>query len=252
MAMQLPLQHLAIRHDGFDGIRVPQGGWFHESGKDFKAPEVQEHLLLNTYKRTSRWDRVHRYENEAIVSTIDDTVARVLFSTELDVMKLYGKPMAKNSQLWKTDSQLLLDGPHAGLEQLETAARVVAQGGTFRYRFQFPAMRVGLYEVYWQRPLAAYWNTTINTVEMLPNPPQGYLTAYPADKVDINHPIELWPRLQQREPYLFALRNFNHLVERYKHQIARAVVIRDHPQNRYLQWVYVYTVNNSNHIREYL
>ena len=41
-------------------------------------------------------------------------------------------------------------------------------------------------------------------------------------------------------------------LDRYKHQIMRAVTIRDHPQNHYLRWVYVYTVNNANHIREYL
>ena len=224
MAMQLPLQHLAVRRDGADGIRVPQSGWFHEAGSDFKAPEVQEHLLRNTYKRTSRWDRVHRYENEAVVSTIEDTLARVLFSTELDVMRLYGKPMAKNSQLWKADYQLLLDGPHAGREQLEIAARVVAQGGTFRYRFQFPAMRVGLYEVYWQRPLAAYWSTEKNGVEMLADAPLGYFTAYQSNNFDIAHPIELWPRLRRREPYIFALRNFNHLEEHYKHQTTQNIL----------------------------
>ena len=220
LAFQLPLQHLAVRRDGPDGIRVPQSGWFHESGSDFKAPQVHERLLLNTYKRTSRWDRVHRYENEAVVSTIEDTVARVLFSTELEVMGLYGKPMAKNCQLWTADSHLLLDGPRAYREQLETAASVVAQGGTFRYRFQFPAMQVGLYEVYWQRPLVAYWNAKKNEAELLANAPLGYFTAYKTDNLDLAHPVELWPRLQQRKPYLSLLHNFNHIEEHYTHQTA--------------------------------
>jgi hypothetical protein len=223
-AMQLPVQHLAMRRDGSDGIRVPQSGWFHETGSDFKMPEVHEQLLRNTYKRTSRWDRLHRFENEAVVSTIEDTLARVLFSTELDVMRLYSKPMAKNSQLWKSDFQLLLDGPAASREQMETAARIVAQGGTFRYRFQFPAMRVGLYEVYWQRPLVAYWNTVKNEAETLLDAPLGYFTAYQLDNLDINHPVELWPRLQRREPYLFTLRNFNHLGEHYKRQTSQNIL----------------------------
>jgi hypothetical protein len=220
MAMQLALQQLAARHGGPDGIKVPQSGWFHESGSDFKLPQVQERLLLNTYRRTSRWDRAHRYENEVILSTIEDTVGRTLFGTELDIMRLYGKPMARNSQLWTADSHLLLDGPDATREDLERAARTVAQGGTFRYRFQFPAMRVGLYEVYWQRPLVAYSSAQQGQVEILADGPLGYLTAYPPGRLDLATPAELWPRLQRREPYLWALRNFEHLQEHYKHQTA--------------------------------
>jgi len=66
-----------------------------ESGSKLKLPEVGENLLLNTYKRTSRWDRTHRYENEIVVSTIEDKVANVLFSTKLEIMGLYGKTDGK-------------------------------------------------------------------------------------------------------------------------------------------------------------
>ena len=41
-------------------------------------------------------------------------------------------------------------------------------------------------------------------------------------------------------------------ADRYKHQIIRAIQRRDHPANLWLKWVYVYTVNNANSIREYL
>ncbi len=178
LAMQLPLQHLAARHGGPHGIRIPQSGWFHESGITLQKPEVVENLLRNTYKRTSRWDRVHRHENEVLVSSIEDTVGRVLFSTDLAVMGLYGKPMAKNSQLWTGDEHLLLDGPKANREELERAAEVVARGGTFRYRFQFPAMCVGLNEIYWQRPLVAYLDKLNSEIKILDDAPLGYLTAY--------------------------------------------------------------------------
>jgi len=218
LAMQLPLQRLTARHGGPFGIRIPQSGRFHESGSNLTMPDVAENLLLNTYKRTSRWDRVHRHENEVLVSSIDDTVARVLFSTNLDVMGLYGKPMAKNCQLWTGDSHLLLDGPKAGREELERATEIVAQGGTFRYRFQFPAMHVGLNEIYWQRPLVAYFDVMTNEVKIPQNSPLGYLTAYPINNLDITHPIEMWPRLQRREAYLTALYNFEHLEEHYQHQ----------------------------------
>lgn len=220
IAMQLPLLRLIERHGGPAGVKVPQSGWFHESGSDFKSPEVQEMLLLNTYKRTSRWDRAHRYEDEIVQSTIEDRVGRTLFGTELDIMGLYGKPMARNSQIWTMESHLLLDGPIANHDDLDRAARIVAQGGTFGYRFQFPAMHVGFYEVYWQRPLAAYWSAQKGKVELLPDGPLGYLTAYSCDKPDLANPVELSPRLRRREPYLWALRNFEHVEEYYRHQTA--------------------------------
>jgi hypothetical protein len=220
LALQIPLQRLAARHGGPHGIRVPQSGRFHESGSDFKSPEVEQNLLLNTYKRTSRWDRAHRYENELVINTIEDTLGRVLFSTNLEVMGLYGKPMAKNCQLWTGDSHLLLDGPQAGREELKQAEETVARGGTFRYRFQFPAMRVGLYEIYWQRPLFAYRDALTDNITTINDGPLGYFTAYSTNNFDIARPVELWPRLQQREAYLAALRNFGHLEENYSHQTA--------------------------------
>lgn len=221
MAMQLPLQRMAARNGGPTGIKVPQSGWFYESGKDLQSPQVQEKLLLNAYRRTSRWDRARRYENEVVLSTIEDSIGRVLFGTDLDAMGLYGKPMARNSQLWTEDAHLLLDGPNATRDELHRAARVVAQGGNFRYRFQFPAMRVGLHEVYWQRPLVAYWSAEkAEGVELLDNGPLGYLTAYRPENPDLAHPVELWPRMLRREPYLWALRNYEHLDERYRHQTA--------------------------------
>ena len=220
MAIQIPLQRLAARHGGPLGIRVPQAGRFHETGTKLKLPEVGENLLLNNYKRTSRWDRTHRYENELVVSTIDDKIANVLFSTKLDAMGLYNKPMAKNCQLWTGDAHVLLDGPASSREALEKAADTVAEGGTFRYRFQFPAMRVGVYEIYWQRPLVAWWDEAANEAKTLPGGPLGYLTAYNTADFDMAYPVELWPRLQQREQYLAALRNFGHLEEHYTHQTA--------------------------------
>ena len=123
MAMQLPLQRLAARHGGPDGIKVPQSGWFRESGENFKTSEIQPSLLFNYYKRTNRWDRVRRYEDEVALSSMEDTIARTLFGTQLDVMGLYGKPMARNSQLWTGDSRLLLDGPKATREELQRSCQ---------------------------------------------------------------------------------------------------------------------------------
>lgn len=224
MALQLPLQRITDRHGGPEGIRVPQSGWFHESGRDFKLPDVHQRFMLNTYKRTSRWDRSQRYENEVVLSTIEDTMAKTLFGTELDMLGLYGKPMARNSQIWTSDSRLLLNGPGASREDLERAAETIARGGTFSYRFQFPPMRVGPYQIYWHRPLAAYWAEDKEEVQLLGDAPQGYLTAYQSEETYLENQIELWPRLQNRETYLLALRLFEHLKEHYRHQTALNVI----------------------------
>src|SRR5205823_3807052 len=67
LALQLPLLQLVGRHEAPVGLRVPQSGWFHEPGP--KQPEADQHYgpLLETYKRTHRWGRVHRHEDELAV-----------------------------------------------------------------------------------------------------------------------------------------------------------------------------------------
>jgi hypothetical protein len=224
MAQQIPLQHLVARHGGPHSIRVPQSGTFHESGSDYRIPEVAEHLLLNHYKRTSRWDRVHRFENEVAVSSIEDTVGKVLFSTDLSILGLYGKPMARNSQLWNTDMQSLLDGPNADTIQLEKAAELVAKGGTFHYRFQFPPMSVGNYRVFWHRPLTAYYDNDAENMKVIESGPSGFLTAYSRGSHDLAKYTELWPKLKRRPEYLTALREFRDRVEHYKNQTTFNIV----------------------------
>jgi hypothetical protein len=73
----------------------------------------------------------------------------------------------------------------------------VKSGGVFGYRFISPAMRVGLHEVYWHRPLVAYRSTEGET-RVLPDAPLGYLTAYSVDKPKLAKPLEFWPRIQWR------------------------------------------------------
>jgi hypothetical protein len=215
LAMQIPLLRLAARRGAPGGLRIPQSGWFYEEGSAHMPADIHEGLLVNTYKRTSRWNRVHRHEDDVALSRLEDKVARVLFSNALDALGLYGKPMARNCQLWTEDSRLLLDGPNASAEEVRRTGEVVAWGGLFRYRFEFPAMRVGRYAVYWQRPLAAYWSEEESRAQMLPDAPLGCLAAYRADSPDPSRPIWLWPRLLRREPYLWALRNYDRLREHY-------------------------------------
>jgi len=218
LATQIPLSRLATRRGGPGGIRVPQSGWLHEPHPDLKPSDVQQELVLDTYRRTNRWNRVHRYDDELALNPRVDKVARVLFSTALDSIGLYDKPLARNCQLWTKEFELLLDGPNATRKEIEGAEATLVGGGLFGYRFLFPAMRVGLYEVYWQRPLVAYWSPVSKQSEVLPDAPLGYLTAYRADSLDLSRPVELWPRLLRREAYLAALHHLDHIHDHYTHQ----------------------------------
>jgi hypothetical protein len=218
MALQIPLLHLVTRHEGPHGIRVPQSGWLHEG--EPRKPELIGHHgpIRDTYRRTHRWGRVHRDENELLLEGHEDKLLHVLFSTAPDDLGLYGKPMARNVQIWSHDFQLLLDGPHAASADIENAMRTVCAGGLFGYRFQFPAMRVGRHEVYWQRPLVAYLSSETDQPAVLPDAPGGYLTAYHENPRDLSRPLELWPRFLRRAPHIAAIEIFEHVQDPRPHQ----------------------------------
>lgn len=218
LAMQIPLLHLLARHDGPQGIRVPQAGWLHEARPGKPQPNEHHGPVRNTYRRTHRWARVHRDENELLLEGREDKLLHVLFSTAPDDMGLYGKPMARNAQIWSHDFQLLLDGPNATHAEIEHALHALCEGGLFGYRFQFPAMRVGQHEVYWHRPLVAYWSAETELPVVLPEALGGYLTAYRENPSDLSRPRELWPRFLARQPYVEAIELFGKLHEARPHQ----------------------------------
>jgi hypothetical protein len=210
-AAQVPLLRLFPRISALHGVRVPQSGRLHEKvepGED--APGVAR----PHYTRTHRWQKVLRHQDEVAVLGGADRVGKVLFSVEADDLGLYGKPMARNAQLWSHDQKLVLDGPCARPAQLTRAAETVAKGGHFGYRFLFPAMRVGPHEVYWHRPVAAFAGGSPRDLPggplILLNAPGGYLTAYDARRPNLARPIELWPRWLDRPEHLAAVELFAH------------------------------------------
>ncbi|HEX3654791.1 MAG TPA: M28 family peptidase [Pirellulales bacterium] len=225
LAMQIPLLHAIERHAAPRGLRVPQSGWMHEPHP--RAPKPAEHLgpFRNCYKRTHRWARIHRYEDELTVKDGEDHVAHVLFSTSPADLGLYDKPMARNAQLWTPDHRLLLDGPHAARPQLLSAAEKVAEGGMFGYRFLFPAMQAGGHEVYWHRPLVAWLPPDGKPEpELLTDAPLGYLTAYRAGKVKPEKPVvELWPRLLARPAHQTAITVFDRQHDQRYHRTTNNV-----------------------------
>jgi hypothetical protein len=203
LALQIPLLFNVNRHESPIGIRVPQAGLLHQPNAERPNYESADEHVRNTYKRTHRWEKILRDQDEALVGK-DSPLVNVLFSTFGDDLELYGKPMARNVQIWTERAEPVLDGPHASPADIRRATQKIKEGGIFGYRFIFPAMRVGKHEVYWHRPLVAYRDAADETA-VLPDAPLGYLTAYDADRPRLDRAIELWPRLQQRPVLLAAL-----------------------------------------------
>ena len=216
LAGQIPLLRLVPRRAGAEGVRVPQTGWLHEPHPDVDPAEIQQELLKPQYTRSHRWDRNRRSDDELALNPRLEKIARVLFSTDLEVMGLYDKPMARNCQLWTRNFELLLDGPNATVQELKQAEAAILAGGLFGYRFQFPATRVGRYEVYWHRPVCAYLSAA-GEICLLPDAPLGVLTAYEKSSPDLHAPVELWPRLQKR-PLYSLLAGIKNPHDHYLHQ----------------------------------
>jgi hypothetical protein len=194
-ALQIPLLHTVPRHEAWPGMRVPQSGWMHEPRPDHPEPGAHYGPVRNTYKRGHRWEKLHRHQDELAVGAAEDKIAHVIFSTDANDLGLYGKPMARNVQIWTHNHRLILDGPNAAPDQINSAAEIAKQGGLFGYRFQFPPMRVGMHEIYWHRPLVAYLSLQAGTPAVLPDAPLGCLTAYPLRATDLRRHIELLPQI---------------------------------------------------------
>jgi hypothetical protein len=197
LALQIPLLFSVTRHSIPEGLRVPQAGYLYDPTPD--RPHAPHHAghIRNTYKRTHRWDKVLRDQDELTLLMREHKLYYVLFSTAPEDIDLYDKPMARNVQMWTEDHRLLLDGPNATPDQLKHAMRTVQAGGLFGYRFHFPAMQVGQHEVYWHRPLVAYRAFDDHPV-ILTDTPTGYLTAYQANQPNPTKAVELWPRFHRR------------------------------------------------------
>jgi hypothetical protein len=213
LALQIPLLANVNRHESPIGIRVPQAGVLHQPNADRATYASAAGHLRNTYRRTHRWEKILRDKDELELIGKESSLVNVLFSTIPDDVDLYGKPMARNVQIWTEGAELLLDGPHASAADIKNAMHSILAGGVFGYRFLFPAMRVGKHEAYWHRPLVAYRNAA-GEVAVLPDAPLGYLTAYNADKPRLDRPIELWPRMQRRPVIMAALADQDYMRRR--------------------------------------
>ena len=139
----------------------------------------------------------------------EDKLAHVLFSTAAEDLGLYGKPMARNAQIWTHDFRCCwtVRGPRP--TSWPAAAERLAEGGLFGYRMLYPAMRVGRHEVYWHRPLVAYFDPRRRRAGRAARRPAGLSDGLrrPTGRGWIR-PVELWPRLLARPLHQAALRLF--------------------------------------------
>jgi hypothetical protein len=218
-AMRIPFLRLFYRRCGVKGVRITQSGWFHEA-RNGGANGVTHELIVNGYHRTHRYNRVQKDLDELSAVQRLEKIPKVVFSTELEDMGLYDKPMARNCQIWDHDFNLILDGPSASPKDISRAEKKILEGGFFGYRFIFPAMRAGRYEVYWHRPL------TVCLPKGGPDPmqidsPDGFLTASPEGRgAGVSGTVELWPRIERRPSRLSALRDFNPNHEHHARETA--------------------------------
>ena len=192
-ARQIPLLHLFPRVEGGYTLRIPQSGWLDEV--DAATRPAHGHKVIRHVVRTHRWQRAPRDVGAGGDGAYTDDVSVALFSTDADELGLYGKPMARNAQVWREDYRLVLDGPDAGPLDLESAAAAVDRGGRFGYRFLYPPMRVGARELFWHLPLVAKATPDGASPERFTvGGPTGYVLA----ELEGEPPVELAPRTLDR------------------------------------------------------
>jgi hypothetical protein len=221
---QIPLLNLVARNRGLAGMRVNQSGWFHEPHPDTRDLVINEHLLHDDYHRTHRWEKIHRYQDELNELAHKIRLIKALFSTEPEAMGLYNKPLARNSQIWTSSFDLLLDGPSADHNRLTEVEKILSHGGLFGYRFFFPPMCFGKHSLYLHRPLVAYLPEKSENIVIKSESLYGYITAYHSSDKYMSEPVELWPRMLKRDLYLSALNEFGNLTDHYSHQTSLNII----------------------------
>jgi len=219
-AMQIPLLNVCDRHEQPRGLRILQSGWLHEPRAGASEADGKGDKLRNTYRRTHRWERTERFEDDLAVAGEEVRLAHGLFSSDPEVVGLYGKPMARNSQIWTERYDMLLDGPRAGREELRRAAHALREGGRFGYRFYYPPMRVGKYEIFWHLPLVAFLDPRSRKPRLLDDAPLGYMVAEDVQSATPGAAVELWPELQRRPEYIATTRGYKKAYGHRDHQVA--------------------------------
>ena len=148
--------------------------------------------LRNTFRRSHRWEKLERDDDTLSVAG-EDAIHKVLFSAHPDDIGLYGKPMARNAQVWSDSFEPVLHGPTADGSELHRALELMKTGGSFGYRLYYPPMLVGTHEVFWHRPLVAFRDLAGKNHVITDGGPNGYLVATDVAS-STREAAESWPR----------------------------------------------------------
>lgn len=197
-ATQIFLQQSISRHEGINGIRVPQSGWLHHAHPGSATHDVGVGTVRNTFRRSHRWQRVLRSDDSTALSR-EDHIHTVLFSTHPDDVGLYGKPMARNTQIWSHEFHSVLHGPTADAGAIRRAMGAMKKEGPFGYRFFYPPMQTGRFVQFWHRPLIAFRDTDSDRTQFINSALTGYFTAQDTRTLSYSE-VELWPRFDVDEP----------------------------------------------------
>jgi hypothetical protein len=247
-AGQIPMLNLLIRNRGIGGLKVPQAGWFHEARPGNGHVNISEELLHTTFHRTNRWQRLHRYQDELNEDAKKFKLVKVFFSTEADSLGLYDKPLARNTQIWTHEFDMVLDGPDSDKKQILLAEEEILKGGLYGYRFFSPPMRTGEYNIYWHRPLVAWLSHTDDSPVISSELITGHLTGYHRNDKNMSSPVEMWPRFYKRPVYLSALHDFLSRNDHYSHQTAFNIISLFEAWNmqnmKPLSWSYAFHLLN--------
>ena len=191
-AIQIPLLQCLARHNGHNGIRVPQAGWMFErviSGRTAsKGHNDRLGPLKATFRRSHRWERIER-NDDTDDAVREHPIQKVLFSAHPDDVSLYDKPMARNAQVWSDTFEPLLDGPTADGDDVRAMLKRLSGGGSFGYRMYWPPMIIGRTPVFWHRPLVAFRDPKSGATQTLSDAFTGYL----ATGGDESDRFEFWP-----------------------------------------------------------
>jgi hypothetical protein len=246
LSTQVPLLNVCERREAVRGLRILQSGWMVEPREGEAG--VNNARAGATYRRTHRWERVERHKDDLSMGGLSDRISKVLFSCEPIDVDLYSKPMARNAQIWSDTDEVILDGPGAERNQLMLAAEKVKAGGKFGYRFFYPPMLVGKYEVFWHLPLVSFYDSKAGKARMLEEAPLGYLTAYDTDAPDLTSPVELWPELRRRPEVVATVRGYKESYEHRDHQLAlnahKLLEVTDFLGNQVLPWDFARSIVN--------
>src|SRR5215471_5405155 len=191
LAAQIPLLSVVSHHDSPTCIRVPQSGWLHVPRPEKPTHDEALGAHKPTVRRSHRWERVHR--DAEIQPQHEDHVQTALFSATAKDVDLYGKPMARNAQVWSSDFTALLHGPTAKHDDILNAERALEHGGSFGYRFFYPPMQIGQNAVFWHRPLAAFRDHGSGQPKIIDCGLSGVIAAADSQSFAPNGAARWWP-----------------------------------------------------------